>query len=72
MHPVAIWHMRRDRGVPLGVVIAWMRSHPFAGMKNVHGGRGEPGFQPLAGHLVGEPYPLMKLLYLFACGALAM
>ena len=33
------------------VVIAWMRSHPFAGMKNVHGARGGPGFQPLAGLL---------------------
>jgi len=41
-------------------------------MKNLHGGCGEPGFQLLAGHLVREPYPFMKLLYLFACGALAM
>jgi hypothetical protein len=45
---------------------------PVFGMKNLHGGCGEPGFQLLAGHLVREPYPFMKLLYLFACGALAM
>ena len=70
MRLVAIRHVRRDRSVPVGV--ACMRSHPFAGMKNLHGGRGEPGFQLLAGHLVREPYPFMKLLYLFACGALAM
>ena len=46
--------MRRDRGVPVGVVIACMRSHPFAGMKDFHGGRGEPGFQLLARQLVGN------------------
>jgi hypothetical protein len=32
------------------VVIACMRSHPFAGMKILHGGCGEPGFQ-----LFGRP-----------------
>lgn len=51
-------HIRRDRGVPVGVVIACMRSHPFAGMKNLHGGCGEPGFQLLAGHLVRDPIVL--------------
>ena len=45
--------MRRDCGV-VGVVIACMRSHPFAGMKNLHGGRGEPGFQLLARQLIGN------------------
>ena len=48
----------RDRGVLVGVVIACMRSHPFAGMKNLHGGCGEPGFQLLAGHLVRDPIVL--------------
>jgi hypothetical protein len=54
--------MRRDRGVLPPV--CWHEKPP--------GGCGEPGFQLLAGHLVRELYPLMKLLYLFACGALAM
>ena len=70
MRPVAIWHVRRDRGVPVGVVIACMRIHPFAGMKNLHGVRGASSFWPAT--LFRKPYPLMKLLHLFACGALAM